>query len=122
MSGNVRDFRDLEVWQIARRLAVEVCKATRAFPSEERFAMGSQVRRAAVSIVANIAEGAGRQRTAEYCHHLSIAQGSAAELRALIIICVDLEYLASVQADSFHANLDSTGRMLTALLRSLRDK
>lgn len=81
LSNRIRDFRDLDVWKLARELAGDVYRAAKGFPRHELFGLTSQLQRAAISIVANIAEGAGRLGPAEYKHHLSIALGSAAELR-----------------------------------------
>jgi four helix bundle protein len=80
MSGKIRSYKDLGVWQKSVDLADRCYIATRAFPTEERFGLSSQIRRAAVSIPANIAEGNGRSGSREYLHHLSIARGSLYEL------------------------------------------
>jgi four helix bundle protein len=83
-----RGFRELLVWQKATDLVVDVYKTTRAFPSDERFGLTSQMRRAAVSIVANIAEGSARATAGEFANCLSISRGSLKELEALVEVCV----------------------------------
>ena len=119
MSESVRDFRDLDVWKLARAVAADAYRVTRDFPKYEVFGMASQVQRAAVSIVANIAEGAGRMGGAEYKHHLSIALGSAAELRALMIVSVDVGHLGETTAQGFYERIDRLEMMLHGLRKSL---
>ena len=82
--SSVRSYKDLRVWKSALKLVGSVYKVTDRFPPEERFGLTSQLRRAAVSVVANIAEGNGRLHRAEYIHHLSIARGSLLEAEALL--------------------------------------
>jgi four helix bundle protein len=88
----VHSFRDLIVWQKAMALALEVYKLTRQFPKEEVYVLTSQVRRAAISIPSNIAEGHARQGR-EYASFLSIARGSAAEVETQLLLAVQLEYI-----------------------------
>ena len=115
MSGrDIRDYRDLDVWQTARELAVSIYDLTRQLPKEERFGLVSQMRRAAVSIAANIAEGNGRMHRGEYAHFVSIARGSAAELECLLDITRTLG-LVSVQDCA--AALELIGRVLRMLFK-----
>jgi four helix bundle protein len=93
MSGTVKSFQDLRVWQAAMTLVPVVYGLTRLLPREERFALGDQARRAAVSVPANIAEGHARKYTKEYLQHLSIARGSLAELHTLLLLAEKLGYL-----------------------------
>src|SRR5580700_116356 len=82
----VQSYRELEVWQVAMSLAEECYKVTKGFPKDELFGMTSQIRRAAASIPANIAEGQGREHTKEFMNHLSIARGSLKELETHLIL------------------------------------
>lgn len=88
------DYRKLEVWQAAKKLAVRVYGLTASMPGSERFNLVSQAQRAAVSIVANIAEGAGRGTDLEFARFIRIAQGSLAELGAVLELAIELNLLA----------------------------
>jgi four helix bundle protein len=116
----MKDFKDLKVWSKAHRLTIEVYKATRQFPREELFGITSQMRRAASSIGANIAEGAGRKSDGELTRFLHIARGSAAELEYHLLLAHDLELLS----EGIHALLakqtDEVQRMLTALIQHVQ--
>jgi four helix bundle protein len=96
VSESIRDFRDLLVWQKAIRFAKQVDVLTRPFPKEERFGLTSQLRRAAVSVSSNIAEGHARQGR-EFAHFLSVARGSLAECQSQLYLAVELEYLTPAQ-------------------------
>src|SRR5687768_12050599 len=100
MNANIQSHRDLKVWQLGMVIAESVYDVTKLFPSDERFGITSQLRRAAVSIPANIAEGHARSSTKEYLRHLSIALGSLAELETLLDLSSRLNYgdLKSIQA------------------------
>jgi four helix bundle protein len=89
----MRPHRNLDVWQKAVDFTVEIYRVTESFPKDERFGLTSQIRRASVSIAANIAEGAGRKSTKEFLKFLSIAQGSASEVETEIVIAHRLSYL-----------------------------
>src|SRR5688572_11872519 len=90
----VRSYRELKVWQTAFSLAKECYFATKGFPKEELFGMASQIRRAAASIPANIAEGQGRQHRKEFLNHLSIARGSLKELETHLLLSAEVGLLA----------------------------
>jgi four helix bundle protein len=111
--------RDLEVWHKSLDLVVAAYRETRAFPSDERYGLTSQIRRAAVSIVANIAEGAGRATRGEFANCLSVARGSLKELEALIEVSLRLEFLTPDTVVALSARLDEISRMLTGLRRSI---
>lgn len=116
-----RSYRDLEVWQLAMEI-VEVCyRITAALPVEERYGLKSQIRRAAVSIAANVAEGRTRQIKKPYRNHVSIALGSQAELETLLEIAVRLRFLPAASVVGPTEQLSRVGRMLHGLHRSLRD-
>ena len=96
----VKSFRDLRIWQEAHALAVEIYKATSRFPADEKYALTSQVRRAATSIASNIAEGMGRRTTKDYVNFLYIARGSAQEVISHCLIARDLGFLGSDMAEN----------------------
>ena len=101
-------------------LVNEVYAATKTWPSDERFRLTDQVRRAATSIPANIAEGNGRSGQREFAHHLSIAHGSRCELETLLLIAQDQHYLTTAAMEKLLAQSEEVGRVLRGLLKSLR--
>jgi four helix bundle protein len=114
----IQSFRDLVVWQKGMNLAVRVYKTSEKLPRSEAFGLTSQLRRAAVSIPSNIAEGkAVGGRT--YPRHLKIALGSEAELQTQIILAKRLEMLTENEATTLLEDTSEVGRMLTALLSAL---
>jgi four helix bundle protein len=119
---NIRSYRDLKVWQQAMELIPNVYESIRKLPKEENYALADQIRRAAVSIPANIAEGHGRAHRREYIQFLSIARGSLAELATLLEIAHRLGYLTSDDLDPLMHKSDNLGRPLNALIASLRAK
>ena len=112
----------LVVWQKAMDLVTEIYKITAAFPSEERFGLTSQARRAAVSIPSNIAEGHGRKATGAYINHLSIAHGSLMELETRTKIAVRLSFITADNASALLNKMDAIGKMLNSLKKSLSAK
>jgi four helix bundle protein len=113
------DFRDLRVWQVGMDLVIESYRLGDLLPARERFGLVAQIRRAATSVPANVAEGNGRVHRREYLHHLSIARGSLNELQTLIAIADRLGYLPAAELAPFAELCDFTSRMLTRLRRSL---
>ena len=116
----VNGFRDLMVWGKAKELAKHAYALTKRLPSHERFALASQVQRAAVSVPANIAEGHARGSTREFLHHLSIARGSLAELETLLVLCEELGYCESREVAELHRLADEISRMLSGMRNSLK--
>ncbi|AEV99022.1 four helix bundle protein [Niastella koreensis] len=116
--STIKSFRHLIVWQKSMNLVTEIYKTTRSFPSEELYALTSQLRRCAVSIPSNIAEGYGRSSTLDYKRFLRIAVGSIYELQTQIEIASNLKYLSS---ESF-GNLSSTAKEIELMLFSLINK
>ena len=112
--------RQLVAWQYSRDLAREVYRATATFPSVERFGLSGQLRRAAVSVVANIAEGHARLGRAEFAHALSLALGSLAEVDALLELSKDLELLAEGDYEKLAALRDRASRATFGLQRKMR--
>jgi four helix bundle protein len=114
-----KSYKDLEVWRKAMSLVKAIYIATAAYPSEEKFGLVSQMRRAAVSIPSNLAEGHARSGGGEFKHFISIAMGSVAELETQTILSVDLNYMAESTGRDVLSRLDEVGRMLRGLYKSL---
>jgi four helix bundle protein len=112
------DYRKLLVWQRAYDLTLGVYRLTRRFPASERFGLAAQLQRATVSVVANIAEGAGRGSEREFTRFLWIARGSLTETIAELCVARDLGYLSGGEAASLIAAGDEVGRLLTGLLKA----
>ncbi len=112
--------RQLEAWQRCRELVREVYRATEPFPLRERYGLSAQLRRAAVSAVANIAEGYARYGRAELAHALSLALGSLAEVDALLLIARDLDYLDEVTHGRLARVRDEASRASFGLQRRIR--
>ncbi len=112
-------YSELVVWQKSMDLVTEIYKFSNNFPSDERFGLSSQMRRAAVSVPSNIAEGHGRKATGAYINHLSIAHGSLMELETQIQIALRLEFVGASAALVLIAQSNEIGRMLNALKNSL---
>ncbi len=115
-------YRELVVWQKAMLLAERVYRLTESFPSSERFGLTSQMRRAAVSILSNVAEGHNRRSRGSYANHVSIALGSQAELEAQIELSRRLGYLDVSQAGPVLELLAEIGRMLHGLVSALEKR
>jgi four helix bundle protein len=113
-------YRDLDAWREGMNLAEQCYTLAKQFPKEELFGLTSQVRRAAVSVPANIAEGYGRENRGDYIHHLRIAQESLKELETHILIAVRVRLLTDDGAAVAMAQCDRVGRILRALIRSLQ--
>ena len=111
----LKSYRELRVWQRSIALANECCAIADRLPSEERFSLGSQMRRAAVSVPANIAEGYGRNGRAEYVHHVGIARGSLYELETLIEIARVRAYIDEDAIAPLTARTREIASMLTRL-------
>jgi four helix bundle protein len=114
----VRSHEDLQVWRLARSTAVAVYRLTAQLPPEERFGLQSQMRRAAVSVVSNIAEGAGRRSSAEFQRFIAVSLGSLAELETQSLLCEDLGLLA--RSEDLYRQIRGIRLMLTSLQRALR--
>jgi four helix bundle protein len=118
MGSEVRNFKDLIVWQKAMKLVVGVYRITRMFPKEELFVLTAQVRRAAISIPSNVAEGHARQGR-EFAHYLSITLGSAAELETQLLIAVELGYTTAEAIEPFVGLLTEVRRMAAAIVNKI---
>lgn len=116
----MQDFRNLEVWKRSHQLTLEVYRQTKAFPSDERFGLTSQLRRAAVSIESNLAEGCGRGSDQDFARFVQVALGSATEVDCQLLIAHDLGYLPATTYDHAYSDLQRIKKMLNALLKTLR--
>jgi four helix bundle protein len=115
----IKSHRDLIVWRKAMDLVVLVYKATESFPKHELYGLTNQIRRAASSVPANIAEGQGRRSKTEFRQFLGNARGSLLELDTHLELALRLNYLTASQYDRIHRDLEEVGRILNGLLRSL---
>lgn len=115
----LRSYRELTAWQKAYALSIAVYRATRGFPAAERYGLSAQLRRTAVSIPSNIAEGYGRKTRGEYLQFLAIARGSVYELQTQLLLSTDLGFLAEPDAAALPALATDVERILQALISSL---
>jgi four helix bundle protein len=115
------NYRDLDAWQASRTLAQTTYRVTEGFPAAERYGLTAQVRRAAVSIMSNIAEGAGRASDSQFRPFLHIARGSLHELECQAILASDLGLMTEAQLAEFNERIRHAARPLHGLLRSLRE-
>ena len=120
MSG--RNYQDLHAWQEAMDLVEAVYLLTRSFPREELFVLSAQIRRAAVSIPSNIAEGQGRRGANDFARYLTIAHGSLREVETQILIAKRLQYIDEPRTNDALNQAAKVGRLITGLLNSLRDR
>ena len=117
--GKVRSFEDLEVWQAADRLAHEVFSITQRFPRSYLYDLGSQLRRAALSVPANIAEGSASVHSKELMQSLNVARRSLAETRYLLLFAREENLIPPVHYEKLADTCQSVGKMLTSLVRSI---
>ena len=122
MNNLIKTYKDLNVWKKSYDLTLQIYKTTKLFPKEETYSLISQIRRAAVSVVSNIAEGAARNSRKEFINFLHIAQGSIAELETQIIISNKLSFIDSSQKQLLLSEIDEISKMIIGLQRSLRAK
>ncbi|HEY8204438.1 MAG TPA: four helix bundle protein [Pyrinomonadaceae bacterium] len=115
----MKSFRELRVWQAAMDLVEKVYARTQEFPKHEMYGLTSQIRRSAVSIPSNIAEGHTREHLKEYLHHLSMAQASLAELETQLEIALRLRYLQPDALQELLKDLNALGKQMYALRNAL---
>lgn len=118
----MRNFKKIEAWLLASDLAVAIYAQTGKFPKEERYGMISQVRRSTISVLANIAEGAGRQHKKEYLHFLYIARGSLSETESLLEVSVRLHYLEQPNLQQLIELCHKTAKCLYGLIRAVESE
>lgn len=111
----MQKFRDLKVWQRSHQLVLTIYRLTREYPADERFGLTSQIRRAAMSVPANIAEGSKRQSNPDFARFLNIAEGSLGEVEYFLLLSKDLGYLPPEQAEAQLSEVSEIARMLYAL-------
>ena len=117
-----RDYRDLVLWQRAVELAAEVHRVTLKLPRHELFGLAAQMRRSAVSIPSNIAEGSGRRTTREFIAFLHIARGSLSELRTQLLLASKVSYVTGSEISLAENLSDEVGKLLNAVIRGLRHR
>ena len=115
----MQDFTNLLVWQKAHTCTIAIYQVTKHFPSEEKFGLISQIRRASISIESNLAEGCGRNSDREFARFVSIAQGSAFEVRCQLILARDLDYISREIFQSLQQQILEINPMLNALYQKL---
>ena len=115
----MRDFRKLKVWNKAHRCALQIYRHGQGFPTDERFGLTAQLRRAAVSVTCNIAEGCGRDGERDFARFLSIAAGSASEVQYELLLARDLGYLPDDSHRQLDADVNEVKRMLNSLIQKL---
>jgi four helix bundle protein len=115
----IRSYRDLEVWQLAMRLAHSAYDCTKLFPPIERYVLLPQVRRAALSVPANIAEGRGREHTGDFLNFISTARGSVQELETYLLFANQRQYLTDAQIEAPMEFADHVSRKLSRLRQTL---
>ena len=121
--GNiVKTYRDLVVWQKSMVLVTEVYEISKKFPKDELYGLTSQIRRCAISLPSNIAEGYGRNSTNDYIHFLRIASGSLYELQTQMEISLNLQYIDRREFENLYELSREIERMLSSLIRKLRKK
>ena len=119
-NANPRDFRGLDVWRKSHELVTDVYSATSGFPPSEQYALTSQIRRSAVSIPSNIAEGCGRGGNAELARFCQIALGSASELEYQLLLSNELKYLSFDHHDKLVPKVIEVKKMLSAFILRIR--
>lgn len=115
----LKHYQELTAWQKAMDLVEEIYRGSQAFPRQETYGLTSQLRRAAVSVPSNIAEGQGRRTTADFLRHLSIAYGSLLEVETQVMIATRLNYFTSTACGVLMSRCAEVGRVLNGLMSSL---
>jgi four helix bundle protein len=116
----MQDFRELKVWEKAHSLTLEIYRVTRSFPANELYGLTSQIRRAAVSIAANISEGCGRETRPDFARFLQNAAGSASEVEYHLLLAKDLGYLSPEVCADLGDSTREIKRMLSGLIQRLK--
>jgi len=120
MATEIHSHKDLDMWKRSIQMVKELYALTTEFPIEEKYGIVQQMRRAAISVPSNIAEGSGRDSNLEFAHFLSIAQGSLAELETQLIISKELNFTSDIE--KFEAHIKSIRLMIRGLSRKLRGR
>lgn len=117
----IREFQDLDVWQKAHHLTLQIYRATRNFPRAEEFSLTNQIRKSAVSVCANIAEGK-KKKTRDFARFLQISHGSLEEVKYYLILSCDLAYMDETEARNLYEQAEVVGRMLHGLRSKLETR
>lgn len=113
----IKNFKELRIWQKAMEIARDVYRISKQFPKEEIYGLTAQIRRSAISIPSNIAEGFKRFHCKEQKQFLSVAQGSAAELETQLILSAELDFMTQQQFESINDKIDHLSRMISVAIR-----
>ncbi len=116
----MQSYKELVVWKKSIQLVISIYDIVKMFPKEEMYGLSSQIKRAAVSVPSNIAEGHDRNSDKEFCQFLCIARGSLAELETQLIIASKLEYLNEISINEILRDCDEIGKMLNALIKKIK--
>ncbi len=116
----MKSFEELTVWQKAHRLALRIYRVTKEYPADEKFGLISQMRRAAVSVPANIAEGFKKRGIKDKAHFYNISQGSLEELRYYVILSKELGYIS--KTEEINSNINEVARLITAFIKGIPEK
>ena len=116
----MHNFKELKVWQLSREFVKDIYLLTKKFPDDERFGLTQQIRKAAVSIPSNIAEGAGRGTNKDFSHFLDIANGSAFEAETQLILSLDLEYISPTEFNPLNDKIQKIEKMIFNFDQSLK--
>ena len=119
MATTFKSYRDLEVWQKSMKLAKRIYEITQGFPTEERFGLTNQLRRASVSVPSNLAEGHARFGAGEFARFISISMGSVAEIETQVLLSTDLGYLKHEVSNEILGDLETIGKMLRGLAKAI---
>ncbi|NQU20275.1 MAG: four helix bundle protein [Candidatus Nealsonbacteria bacterium] len=122
MNERIRSYRDLSVWQLGMELAEAACRLTDDFPPQQRYGLGSQLQRSAISVPANVAEGHGRDSTKQFLYDVSVAMGSLCETETHLILTERLGHANRQTTHELLGKCDRLGRMLRNLQKSLKAK
>ncbi|MCQ9204814.1 MAG: four helix bundle protein [Omnitrophica bacterium] len=115
----MKDFRDLKVWNKGYELVLEIYKLTKSFPQDEKFGLTQQIRRAAVSVIANIVEGNKRRSSKDFRHFLNMSEGSLEEVKCYLILSKDLGFIKDKDYEKIFPLSEEIGKMLFGLIKKL---
>ncbi|MEK7242082.1 MAG: four helix bundle protein [Planctomycetota bacterium] len=122
MGNGIKSFRDLEIWKRSISLAKKIYQISEAFPKTELYGLTTQLRRAAISIPSNIAEGHTRRHTKEFRQFLHVALGSLAEVETLLVLAIELKFIQQESAVPLQKEIEELSKMTNALLSKLKSK
>ncbi len=120
--SSIRSFMDLKAWQEGHKLVIDVYRVTKSFPKDEQYALASQMRRAAVSVTSNIAEGFSRDTFSDKTHFYVMAHGSLTELQNQIHIAKDVRYISKSESDMLFLQTELVYRIISGLIRSSKER